>query len=59
MMVTVLSLYKILTAEKVKILDEKEEIIYDGVSNDVPIRCMDLWVSSLKYEKGYYILKTC
>lgn len=58
-MVTVLALYKILDREKVKILDENDKILYDGVSDDVPIRCMDLFVSSLKYEKGCYILKTC
>lgn len=58
-MVSVLALYKILDREKIKILDENDKILYDGVSEDVPIRCMDLFVSSLKYEKGYYILKTC
>lgn len=57
-MVTVLALYKILKGEKVMILSEKGEVLYEGISSDVPIRCMDLWVISLKYEKGCYIIKT-
>lgn len=57
-MVTVLALYKILEAEPIKIIDSNNELLYEGVSCDVPIRCMDLWVSSLKCVKGCYIIKT-
>ena len=57
-MVTVLALYKILNSEKVMIVSETGEVLYEGISSDVPIRCMDLWVTSLKYEKGCYIIKT-
>ena len=53
-----MSLYNILDNEKVKILDEDNTILYDGISIDIPIRCMDLWVTNLKYEKDCYILKT-
>lgn len=57
-MVAVMALYKILDNEKVKILDENSTILYEGNSSDIPIRCMNLWVNSLKYEKGCYIIKT-
>lgn len=56
-MITVMTIYKILDNEKVKILNEDSAILYDGISTDIPIRCMDLWVTNLKYEKGCYILK--
>lgn len=57
-MVAVLALYKILKAEKVMIVGTKGEILYEGISSDVPIRCMDLWVTSLEYEKECYIIRT-
>lgn len=57
-MITVLALYKILKAQKVMIVNEKGEVLYAGISNDVPVRCMNLWVTSLKYEKGCYIIIT-
>lgn len=57
-MVTVLALYKILKSEKVMIVDKESNVLYEGISSDVPIRCMDLWVTSLGYKKGCYIIIT-
>ena len=57
-MVTVLALYKILKSEKVMIVDEESKVLYEGISSDVPIRCMDLWVTSLAFEKGCFIIIT-
>ena len=57
-MVTVLALYKILKSEKVMIVDEKDEVLYEGISSDVPIRCMDLWVTSLEYDNDCYMIRT-
>lgn len=57
-MVTVLALYKVLYNEKVKILEVDNTILYEGNSDDVPVRCMGLRVISLKYENGCYMIRT-